>query len=130
MPNCIKPVDSNSFSNYRKCATVGVVIALFEEFRHAARGGDSGWAIACRHINHPEFGFVRIPRNPLKRPESDEGIQGIPSFFGLESLPFSLYSFGLLWIPFGLLRIGLEKLGGDGEALGGLSARWSQPAER
>jgi hypothetical protein len=41
--------------------------------------------------------FAWIGRNPLKSPESDEGIQENPNLFALESLPFSLDSFGILW---------------------------------
>jgi hypothetical protein len=34
-----------------------------------------------------------IGRNPLKTPESDEGIQGNPRILSLDSLPFSLVFF-------------------------------------
>jgi hypothetical protein len=45
-------------------------------------------------------------RNPLKSPESDEGIQENPSLFTLESLLFSLDSFGGSWIGLGKFRDG------------------------
>jgi hypothetical protein len=58
-------------------------------------------------VAHVEFQknsvFAWIAANPLKRPESDEGIQANPSLFALESLLFSLDSFGDFW--FGLEKI-------------------------
>jgi hypothetical protein len=41
--------------------------------------------------------FVWNRCNPLKSPESDEGIQENPRIFALDSLPFSLDLFGLAW---------------------------------
>jgi hypothetical protein len=58
---------------------------------HAGTGGRNGEAKAKGDI------FAWIGRNPLKSPESDEGIQENPNLFALESLPFSLDSFGILW---------------------------------
>jgi hypothetical protein len=46
--------------------------------------------------------FAEIGPNPLKSLKSDEGIQTNPSLSALESLPFSLDSFG-----FGLVLLGL-----------------------
>jgi hypothetical protein len=50
--------------------------------------------------------FTEIGPNPLKSPKSDEGFQGNPSLFALESLPFPLDSFGSAW-P-GLVLLGIH----------------------